>query len=323
MRRRRVLVVLLALAVAGAALAQPGASARQDGGIFRVAFSPAAGLDFLDPALAFTQPAWSLLDATCARLYTYPDEPSPASFRVVPEIAAGYDVSPDYKTYTFRVRAGFRFSDGKPVRASAFAQAINRMLAPVDSPGWVYVRDIIGAADVHAGKRSTASGVVARGNTLVVRFSRAVPDFVTRTTLPYFCAVPPGLQPSREGAKVIPSAGPYYVTEYRDGERVVIRRNPYYGGRRKVHLDGFNVNLRGGGPVDLLRSIDRGEVDWGHMISGIFMDRTLDLVGKYGISRPRPPASFAGLVQAAFQPGCRDTPKKLLAGGGAVARKDA
>ena len=287
MGRRHVLIVLLALLLGGAALAQPGASARQDGGIFRVVYSPAAGLDFLDPALAFTQPAWSLLDTTCARLYTYPDEPSPASFRVVPEVAASYDVSPDFKTYTFRLRTGFRFSDGKPVHANAFAQAINRVLAPVDSPGWIYVRDIVGAADVHAGRRSTASGVVARGNTLVVRFSRAVPDFVATTTLPYFCAVPPGLQPSQEGVGVVPSAGPYHVTEYRRGERVEIRRNPYYGGERKIQLDGFDVNLRGGSPTDQIRSIDRGDADWGHSLASIFMDPTLNLEGKYGINLSR------------------------------------
>jgi len=286
--RRHLLVALLALVIGGSVLAQPGASARgEDGEIFRVAYSPAAGLDFLDPALAFTQPAWSLLDTTCARLYTYPDEPSPASFRVVPEVAASYDVSPDFKTYTFRLRTGFRFSDGKPVHASAFAQAINRVLAPVDSPGWVYVRDIVGARDVHAGKRSAASGVVARGNTLVVRFSRETPDFVATTTLPYFCAVPPGLPPSREGVGLIPSAGPYHVTEYRPNERVEIRRNPYYGGERKVQLDGFDVNLRGGSPTDMVRSVDRGDADWGHMLAGVFMDPTLDLVRKYGIDRSR------------------------------------
>jgi peptide/nickel transport system substrate-binding protein len=287
--RRRIIATLIACLVGGAVLAQAGSSARgQEGGILRVSFSPAAGLDYIDPALSFSQPGWSLLDATCARLFTYPDKEPPAGFQVQPELAERWKVSKDLKTYTFRLRRGFRFSDGAPVQASAFAHAINRVLrlAPY-SPGTIYVQDIVGARDVMSGPATAARGVVAHGNRLVVRFDRPVPDFITRTTLPYFCAVPPGLPTSLDGIGKLHSAGPYYVTEYRDGERVVIRRNPYYGGRRKVHLDGFNVNLRGGGPVDLLRSIDRGEADWGHMISGIFMDRTLDLVGKYGINRSR------------------------------------
>ena len=281
MGRRRIIVTLFACLVGGAVLAQAGSSTRgQEGGILRISFSPAAGLDSIDPALSFSQPGWSLLDATCARLFTYPDKEPPAGFRVQREVAESVKVSDDLKTYTFRLRRGFRFSDGAPVRANAFAHAINRVLLSPYSPGIIHVRDIVGARKVMFGPATTARGVSAHGNTLVVRFSHPAPDFITRTTLPYFCAVPPGLPAPIDVVGKLDSAGPYYVAEYRDGERVVIRRNPYYGGRRKVHLDGFNVNLRGGGPVDLLRSIDRGQADWGHMISGIFMDRTLDLVWK-------------------------------------------
>ena len=103
-------------------------------------------------------------------------------------------MSPDQKTFTFRLRTTFRFSDGSRVGASAFARAINRTLAPsMKSPGQLFTRNIVGAADVLAGKRRTASGVVARGNTLTVRFTRATPEFTALTALPYFCAVPPTL----------------------------------------------------------------------------------------------------------------------------------
>ena len=40
------------------------------------------------------------------------------------------------------------------------------------SPGALFTRHIVGAADVLAGRRSTATGVVARGDTLIVRFTR-------------------------------------------------------------------------------------------------------------------------------------------------------
>jgi ABC-type oligopeptide transport system substrate-binding subunit len=286
---KRSIAALLALVAGGAVAAQPSSSARGlEGGILRIAFSPAAGLDSVDPALSFTQPGWSLLDTTCARLFTYPDKPPPAAYRLQPEVVAGWKVSKDFKTYTFRLRPGFRFSDGKQLQANAFAHAINRVLQLGSaSPGRIFVRDIVGAADVSAGRARSARGVVARGFTLTVRLTQPAPDFLARTTLPYFCAVPPGLPASREGRGAFPSAGPFYVQEYRENERVVIRRNPYYDGARKVHLAGFNVDLRGGSPTQLLRSIDRNEVDWGHMISGVFLDPTLDLVRKYGINQTR------------------------------------
>ena len=286
MMRRRLLAVLLA-AVAVAVVAQPGSSTRgQDRGILRVLVSPFV-YDTIDPALSYSPPGWLLLEATCARLYTYPDKSSPAGFRLQPEVAASYSRSADLKTYTFTLRRGFRFSNGDPVRASAFARAINRTLG-VQSPGAVFMRDIVGAEDVLAGRAVKARGVVASGNTLVVRFERPAPNFVARTALPFFCAVPPWLPPSAEGIGRIPSAGPYYVEEYRAGEGIVIRRNPYYGGDRTVHLDGFDVNLRGGNPVELLRSVDRGDADWGWMAAGVaYLGSGLDLEAKYGLKGPR------------------------------------
>ena len=297
MSRPRRTPLLVVGAVAGCALAAfalaafaHGAGARApDGGILRISFSPAAGLDHVDPALSFTQPGWALLDATCARLMTYPDKPPPAAYRLQPEVASGYTVSNDFKRYTFTLRRGFRFSDGSPVRASAFARAINRALQPlILAPAARHMRDIVGAADVLAGRKTVAVGVVARGNTLVVRFTRPAPDFPARTAMPFFCAVPPGLPASAEGVGAFPSAGPFYVQEYRPTERVLVRRNPYYGGERKVHLRGFDVDLRGGTPPEMIRRIDRNEADWGHMIAPpFFSDPTLDLAAKYGVNRSR------------------------------------
>ena len=244
---RRLRVSLFALLVGGAIFAQPGSTTGgQEGGIFRISLAPQSGLDYIDPALSFTAPGWALLDTTCARLMTYPDKAPPKAFDLVPEVAVHYPtISDDFKTYTFRLRSGFRFSDGSQVRASAFAQAINRTLAPeVSSPGALFTRDIVGADDVLAGRSKTASGVVAVGNTLVVRFTRPAPDFAARTSLPFFCAVPPRLPPDPEGVGAFTSAGPYYVVDYRPGERVVIRQNRFYGGTRPRRVEGFDVDLR-------------------------------------------------------------------------------
>ena len=55
-------------------------------------------------------------------------------------------VSQDGKTYTFRIRPGFRFNTGARVRAANFAWAINRDLSPrMGSPAAAYLTDIVGA----------------------------------------------------------------------------------------------------------------------------------------------------------------------------------
>jgi peptide/nickel transport system substrate-binding protein len=279
------LIVFAITMQAGAAGSAPTQSSR----IFRVVLAPQAGLDYIDPALSYTPPGWALIDTTCARLMAYPDKPPPAGFRAVPEVAAAFPkVSRDFKTYTFTLRRGFRFSDGTRVTASSFARAINRTLAPaMNSPGVVYVRDIVGADDVLTGRRTRARGVVASGNTLVVRFTRPAPDFPTRSTLPFFCAVPPALPIDPEGVRTFPGAGPYYVSEYRPLERVVIRRNRFYRGNRPHHVDGFDVDLRVATPQELVQRIDRGEADWGYNLAGVYLDPSLGLAAKYGINKSR------------------------------------
>jgi peptide/nickel transport system substrate-binding protein len=294
MLRRKTLVLTLAIcgAVVLAAVrpdAPGSAPSARNGGIFRIVFHSGSGPDNLDPALASTAPGWAVLDTTCARLLNYPDKPPPEAFRVVPEVAAALPkVSRDHRTYTFTLRKGFRFSNGAPVGPSAFARAIHRTLAPgVNSPGAQHTRDIVGAEDVLAGRKTKAAGVVVRGNKLIVRFTRPAPDFLHRATTTFLCAVPPGLPADPEGVGAFPAAGPYYVAEYRPGERVVLRRNRFYRGKRPHHVDGFDIDLRANSPQQVVVRVDRGEADWGYTTSGIYLDPSLGLVAKYGINRRR------------------------------------
>ena len=265
------------------------AGAQRDGGIFRISINAASGIDYLDPALASTPPAWALLDTTCARLLSYPDKANQKAFRLQPEVAESLPaVSRDGKTYTFNLRSGFRFSDGTPVRASAFAREINRLLSPqMNSPGVQFARDIVGAGRVVTGKADKASGVVARGNTLVIRLGRRAPDFPSRMASTFFCAVPPSLPIDPEGEGAYPAAGPYYVADYRPGDRVLLLRNKRYGGSRPHHVDGFDVDLRAASPQEVLQRVDRGDSDWGYTLAAIYFDPALGLVDKYGINRSR------------------------------------
>jgi len=293
-RRILVLACLAALSLLAVA-ALPGAQASADaptGAIFKVSFQGSNSLqafDGVDPALAYTRESWTLLDTVCARLMRYRDRPSTEGYRIVPEVATAFPkVSPDGKTTTFKVRSGFRFSNGRPVNASAFAHAIHRTMAPgVDSPAFDYTRAIVGAEDVHAGRTATAAGVTAHGNTLVVRFTREVRDFAAWTTMPFFCAVPPTLPPSPEGVRTFPGSGPYTIREYRPNERIVLSRNRYYGGNRAHHVDGFHVDLSAGSPEEVLDRIEAGKADWGYAPAHTHTEPGRGLIGKYRLNESR------------------------------------
>ena len=262
----------------------------KSGGIFRVTFLTTPGnFDKVDPALAYSRESWALLDTVCARLMRYRDRPPPQGYQLEPDVAAAPPVvSRDGRTWTFRLRNGFRFSDGSPVRASAFAQAIYRTMAPgVDSPAYRYTQAIVGAEDVYAGRAARASGVTAGDNTLTVRFTREVNEFAQWTTMPFFCAVPPTLPPSREGVRRFPGAGPYTIREYRPNDRIVLGRNRYYGGRRAHHVDGFHVDLSAGSPDEKIRRVANGGADWTYTLPAVALQRNHGLIKRFAVNYER------------------------------------
>jgi ABC-type transport system substrate-binding protein len=170
--------------------------------------------------------------ATCAGLLDY----GPHGLR--PEVAAAMPtISPDGRTYTFHIRKGFRFSppSNEPVTAQTFRYTIERTLSPLSQDSY-YAPDIVGlgafVAAVKAGQRAHISGIRARGMTLSVTLARPAGDLPARLAIPLFCPVPLStpFDPKRVRAPVA-SDGPYYFATV-DSHRLVLLRNPTYGGRR-------------------------------------------------------------------------------------------
>ena len=93
-----------------------------------------------------------------------------------------------------------------------------------------------------AGKKTTLDGAVARGRTLTLRLIR--PDPLLMHSLTRLCAVRENLPADPEGARApLPSAAPYYVSEYVPGERLVLERNRFYKGSRLHHVARFVADL--------------------------------------------------------------------------------
>ncbi len=255
----------------------------KEGGTFRVAI-PIGQFVSIDPLLGHngfvTRPI-------CASLMTFPATPLPEGFRLVPEIAADYPkVTNGGTTYTFTIREGVRFSTGLPVTARSFAHTLNRLLNPrMDSDLVGDFVDILGAQKVLDGKAETASGVTARGNTLIIRLKKPVGDFAVRTR--NLCVVPETTPIDPEGVRApAPSAAPYYAAQYVPGQRLVLKRNPFYHGPRPGHVDRFVVDLALDAATALDR-VDRGELDFAGVNSLGYADRAEEFRRRYGINKSR------------------------------------
>jgi peptide/nickel transport system substrate-binding protein len=305
--RRLIPALVLALTLGTAVSGAHSSLGARHGGIVRILL-PGSEINSIDPALEYTIASYLVLDPTCARLLARPDAPLKGA-TLQPEVAAGYSVSADRRTYTFTLRSGFRFNNGKRVEASAFARAIDRTLAPgMQSPIASYTRDIVGAEEVLAGRRVRPRGVTAHGNALTIRLKRPVPDSPVRTGT--LCAVPPNLPVDPEGIGAHAAAGPYYVADYRPNERIVIRRNPFYGGTRPHHVDGYDVDLSAASYEEVLDGIEAGKADWGYALPTFYFDAARALVKRYGVNRSQffvqPGFALHGYVLNSSRPLFRD-----------------
>jgi serine/threonine-protein kinase len=243
----------------------PPARAPGKGGELRIAMQDQALS--IDPAALVSPDLAQLRYTTCARLMTYPDAAGAAGRRLVPEVASvPPSVSPDRRTYTFRIRPGFRFSppSNEPVTAEMFRATIERALSPrlgEGAPAMFVAGDIVGAAAYHAGRARHVSGLEVRGDQLIVRLERPAGDLPARLAMPFFCPVAPGTPATPNGLRApLASAGPYYIATEAPG-RVTLERNPNYRGTRPRRPDRI-VYETGVSSAEALARADRGEVDY-------------------------------------------------------------
>jgi ABC-type transport system substrate-binding protein/streptogramin lyase/predicted Ser/Thr protein kinase len=222
-----------------------------------------------------------LFYATCANLLNYPDSDGPEGARLRPEIAAAMPtLSRGGRTYTFRIRRGFRFSPPSPdrpaslrqplnavperVTAETFRHTIERALSPKlgpNAPAAPFASDIVGVGAYRAGKAVHIRGIVAHGDSLSIRLVRPSGDFLTRISMHFFCPVPirePVVPGGLTGA--IPSAGPYYMASI-EGNRTILLRNPNYGGQRPRRVERI-VYTQGVPTPTAAAQAAAGEVDY-------------------------------------------------------------
>jgi peptide/nickel transport system substrate-binding protein len=283
MRARLWLSVVMLLAGVGLAAAAGFAGPEPtNGGTLRLGLF--RDVDSLDPAIAYGLESWMIEFATCAKLYNYPDRPSPAGTIVIPEVATSLPkVSKDGKTQTIQLKRTYRFHTGRRITAASFVAAFNRDANPkLESPATAYLHEIVGADAVVNGKAQSISGVRTVGRyTLQIRTTRLVPDLASRLTMPLFCPIATKT-PLQEIDDPLGS-GPYYVTSYIANRQILLERNRFYRGPRSANVDQV-VATASLGPEACRQAVEGGEQDYCEFLSPSAIK---EVAAKYGINRGR------------------------------------
>jgi ABC-type oligopeptide transport system substrate-binding subunit len=323
-RRLMVSVAMLLLGsglLAASAIAGPSGSAAPQasssgqarvGGTFK--HSLTVDIDYVDPALAYYVPSWSIMYATAGMLMNYPDAPAPRGSRLTPDIAQGFPrISRNGLTYTFQLKRNFRLSNGQPVTANNFVYALNRNLnRRMASPAQPFIEDIVGAEAVIAGRASRATGVRAIGRyTLQIRLSRRAPDLLARLAMPFFQAIQTNLPIEPDGVNApVHSAGPYYIARWERNRQVVVQRNRFYRGPRPHNVNSIVVDI--GLPLETIKlNIDRGVTDTGDLPPAAHAE----LGRRYGVKKQSPGRYFANPAPTILYLGMNHD-RNLFGGGG-------
>jgi ABC-type transport system substrate-binding protein len=211
-----------------------------------------------DPHIAYELETWP----TVALFYRSLVELENAD-TAVPGLAESWTISEDGLTYTFVLREGIKFSNGRDITPEDVVYSWERWNSPdVPSPTAYFFDALQGVAEFRAGEAETISGIT-------IVDERAVQfqfDFPVWTMIQRF-ALPPSAIIAREGVEAAENfgfaplgAGPFKLVSWEPGVRIVGERNEFYHKEGLPNFDGFEMTLFVEPSVGILR-MDAGEAD--------------------------------------------------------------
>lgn len=247
------------------------------GGTLRVGLVPVPERDdpvLLDPVRDYSNTSWELYRCCLLRtLMSYNGQPTQkGGAELQPDLAAGPpEVSPDGRTWTFRLEPGLRYAppyEDQEIVAADIVRAVERAVRlGGDAYSFFYVPLIEGSQAFAEGEADTITGLEAPDDyTLIVHLTEAVGDVGERFALPATAPIPPGVaddQSDGEGALLVPS-GPYLLERYAPGKSITLARNPSWDPTsddlREAYADRIELTI-GLSIEEAYRQVEAGALD--------------------------------------------------------------
>jgi peptide/nickel transport system substrate-binding protein len=215
-----------------------------------------------DPPKAFSTMDWGTVAQLLYNgLYVFDAENN-----LVPDLAADLpEISEDGLVYTIPLKEGVLFHNGRELVADDVKYSIERNAMP-NSGSWNAtqpMQNVVGGQAIIDGTAETADGIVVVDDH-TVEFTLVEPNayFLHSLTLVTNFIVPSEVvEEWGEDFSFHPvGTGPFMMSEWTPGERVVFDRNPDYFIEGLPYLDGIVYELGAEPAVSLLR-FEQGEVD--------------------------------------------------------------
>ena len=194
---------------------------------------------------------------------------------IVPDIAESWEESLDGKTYTFHLRQGVKFHNGRDVKAADFKYSWERACHPVTGSGTAatYLGDIVGAKDMLAGKTGEISGVeVIDDYTLQVTIDAPRAYFLDKLAYPTaFVVDMVNVESGQNWWREPDGTGPFKLREWTPSQRLILERSQIYYGE-PAKLEQIIFHFLAGAPMALYET---GQIDV-TLVSTSYIDQASD-----------------------------------------------
>ncbi|HEV7557006.1 MAG TPA: ABC transporter substrate-binding protein, partial [Kofleriaceae bacterium] len=167
---------------------------------------------------------------------------APDSLQVKPRLARSWDISADGLVYTFQLRDGIAYEDGRPIVAGDFKYALERTLQKSEAAGRGDLVDVVGADSVTAA--TGCAGISAPDDrTLVIKLAKRNAAFIYVMTMSF-------TSPERRdyvaaiGDQIRQrplASGPYRLESWDEGQRIVLVHNPHYYDHERGRIERIEV----------------------------------------------------------------------------------
>jgi peptide/nickel transport system substrate-binding protein/oligopeptide transport system substrate-binding protein len=220
--RRYLPGLLLALAACGGG---PGSS-----GSHTINYYFTAEPRSLDPALSTDVPTGEVVAMLFSNLTRFDVDGN-----LKPALAERWEISSDGLEYTFHLRSGVTFQNGRPLTARDIEASYLRVLSPSTTGGrnWPLL-PIAGARQYADGKAQSVPGIsVPDDSTVVFRLEEPLNIFPKLLAMPVAAIVPTPTPPGFDQHPV--GSGPWKFVSWSHDDQIVLAKNPsYWGGAPKA-----------------------------------------------------------------------------------------
>ncbi|MBA1272529.1 ABC transporter substrate-binding protein [Stutzerimonas azotifigens] len=214
----------------------------------------------LDPAIGYDWQNWSMIKSLFDGLMDY----KPGTTELVKDLAEDYSISDDGTVYTFTLKKGVKFHNGREMKASDVKYSLERTVNPkTQSPGAGFFSSIAGYEAMAEGKADSLSGIeVVDDYQVKITLSEANATFLHVMAINFASVVPKEAveQWGEDFGKHPVGTGAFSLQDWKLGQRLVFKKNPDYFNKGLPYLDGITFEVGQDPSVALLR-LEKGEVD--------------------------------------------------------------